>query len=124
MEAGKRSVVVLGASAKRERHSNKAVRLLKSEGFRIIPVHPALETVEGIPVIASLGEIREPVDTLTLYVGPDHALEMSDAIVALRPGRVIFNPGTETPELQKKLAAAGIPFLDACTLVLLSTGQF
>lgn len=124
METAKRNVVVLGASDKRERHSNKAVRLLKSEGFPVIPVHPSLESVEGIPVTASLGEIREPVDTLTLYVGPRHAAVLSDAIVALSPGRVIFNPGTETPELQEKLAAAGIPFLEACTLVLLSTGQF
>jgi predicted CoA-binding protein len=124
MDAAKRTVAVLGASAKRERHSNKAVRLLKSEGFRVVPVHPALQTVEGIPVVSTLEGIRDPVDTLTLYVGPDHSLEMADAILALRPGRVIFNPGTETPELQARLTAAGIPFLEACTLVMLSTGQF
>ncbi len=124
MEAAQRSVVVLGASDKRERHSNKAVRLLKSEGFHVIPVHPSLQTVEGLPVTASLGEIREPVDTLTLYVGPRHAAVLSDAIVALSPGRVIFNPGTETPELMEKLDGAGIPYQEACTLVLLSTGQF
>jgi hypothetical protein len=42
----------------------------------------------------------------------------------MKPGRVIFNPGTENPELMEMLDAAGIPYLEACTLVMLRAGQF
>jgi uncharacterized protein len=124
MPDAKRMVVVLGASDKRERHSNKAIRLLKSEGFGVIPVHPILESVEGFPVVRRLADVREPVDTLALYVNPSRSIAMADEIVALRPGRVLFSPGSESTELQTRLSEAGIPFLEACALVMLSTGQF
>ena len=120
----KQNVAVLGASPKPERYSNKAIRLLLEHGHQVIPVHPALETVEGLPVVKSLGEIGRPVDTLTVYVSPKLSTPMAPAIVALRPGRVVFNPGTENPELYAGLETAGIPFEEACTLVLLNTGQF
>lgn len=124
MEKTMRTVVVLGASDKRERHSNRAIRLLKSEGYHVIPVHPTLETIEGIPVVHSLREIQEPVDTLSVYLSPDRCRPLIDDIIALRPGRVILNPYTEFDEIKERLTQAGIPFLEACTLVMLSTGQF
>ena len=80
--------------------------------------------IDGIPVMKSLATIAEPVHTLTLYVGPERSQGMVEDIVALRPGRVIFNPGTESPALEERLTAVGIPHERACTLVLLRTGQF
>ncbi|KAB2318118.1 CoA-binding protein [Betaproteobacteria bacterium SCN1] len=117
-------VAVLGASHKPERYSNQAIRLLLEHGHRVVPVHPRLDMAEGLPVVPSLEAISEPVDTLTLYVGPERSATLVDAIVRLRPGRVIFNPGTENPTLEARLDAAGIPHERACTLVLLRTGQF
>lgn len=117
-------VVVLGASHKPERYSNQAIRLLLAHGHTVIPVHPRLDRVEGLPVVARLDEIADPVDTLTLYVGPERSDELVDAIVRLHPGRVIFNPGTENPALEARLDAAGIAHERACTLVLLRTAQF
>ena len=117
-------VVVLGASHKPERYSNQAIRLLLECGHTVIPVHPRLDRVEGLPVVASLDALADPVDTLTLYVGPDRSAELVDAIIRLHPGRVIFNPGTENPALESRLDAAGIPHERACTLVLLRTAQF
>jgi uncharacterized protein len=118
------TVVVLGASAKPERYANQAVRLLVEHGHTVIPVHPATPTIEGLPVVARLEDVHETVDTLTVYVGPDISTRMQQAIVNLRPGRVIFNPDTENPNLATKLIAAGIQVETACTLVLLRTGQF
>ncbi|MFN3715205.1 MAG: CoA-binding protein [Thiobacillus sp.] len=117
-------VVVLGASHKPARYSNQAIRLLLECGHTVVPVHPRLGQVEGLPVVASLDALVEPVDTLTLYVGPERSRELVDAIVRLRPGRVIFNPGTENPALETRLDAAGIRHERACTLVLLRTAQF
>lgn len=118
------TVVVLGASADPERYAYRAVALLKEHGHRVIPVHPALEEVQGIPVVRKLEEIGERVDTLTLYVGSARLAALIPAMVGLRPGRVIFNPGTESAEVAAALDAAGIPWEEACTLVMLRTGQF
>lgn len=117
-------VVVLGASHKPERYSNQAIRLLREHGHEVIPVHPRLSEVEGIPVVNRLDDISGRVDTLTLYIGAERSSQIIDAILALALGRVIFNPGSENPQLEARLAAAGIPFEHACTLVLLRTGQF
>ncbi len=117
-------VVVLGASHKPERYSNQAVRLLQEFGHEVIPVHPKLEEVEGIKVASSLNVIEGNVDTLTLYVGAERSSELTETILRLKPGRVIFNPGSENAELERRLNSADIPFEHACTLVLLRTAQF
>ena len=124
MSSQPQTVAVLGASAKPDRYSNKALRLLREHGHRVIPVNPAQDVIEGLPVAHALGGIGEPVDTLTLYMAPQHLAPLAADIVALRPGRVIFNPGTEDANLQRRLDAAGIPWEEACTLVMLRTGQF
>lgn len=118
------TVAVLGASTNPERYSNKAVRLLQEHGHHVIPVNPAQDLIEGLAVAHALGDIREPVDTLSLYMAPQHLAALADSIVTMKPGRVIFNPGTEDAALQSRLDAAGIPWEEACTLVLLRTGQF
>ncbi|MGA7179557.1 MAG: CoA-binding protein [Thiobacillaceae bacterium] len=124
MSQTKQRVVVLGASHKAERYSNQAIRLLREHGHQVIPVHPKLEETEGIPVANSLDVIESVVETLTMYIGADRSNQIADAILRLRPGRVIFNPGSENPELEARLKSANIPFERACTLVLLRTGQF
>jgi len=117
-------VVVLGASANPKRYSNQAVCMLLEHGYAVIPVHPALQELEGLDVAASLDDIHVPVQTLTLYLSPARSLQLIDQIITLNPERVILNPGTEDESLQEQLDQAGIPYETACTLVLLRTGQF
>ncbi|MEE9367590.1 MAG: CoA-binding protein [Pontiella sp.] len=118
------TVVVLGASPKPDRYSNKAIRLLLEYGHTVIPVHPAITEIEGLEAKSSLGTISESVDTLTMYVSPSISNSMAEQIIGLNPKRVIFNPGTENPILSRALESAGIETEEACTLVLLNTGQF
>ncbi len=117
-------VVVLGASNNPERYSNMAVNRLLENGHEVIPVHPALEQVSGVKVTPTLGDLDKPVDTVTVYVSPKVSSKMIESLIAVEPGRVIFNPGAENAELETALQDQGIPTLRACTLVLLSTGQF
>ena len=124
LTASQHCVVILGASPKPARYAHQALRLLDDMGYRVVPVHPNFDQIDGIPVTASLSAIQEPVHTLTLYVGPERSRDLIADIVALAPGRVILNPGTESPELEEALSLAGIPSERACTLVLLRTGQF
>ena len=105
----KQTVVVLGASPKPERYSNKAVRLLLEHGHKVIPVHPAIIEIESIPVVHALEHIEAPVDTLTVYLSPSISASLQPDILKLQPDRVIFNPGTENPELKQALERDGLP---------------
>ncbi|MDC7241902.1 MAG: CoA-binding protein [Spirochaetales bacterium] len=120
----KQNVAILGASQKAERYSNKALHMLLEHDHSVYPVHPVLKDIEGHQVYPSLSSIEDEIDTLTVYVGPKWIEPLIDEIVALKPGRVILNPGTESQPLKDALDTAGIPWLEACTLVLLRTGQF
>jgi hypothetical protein len=118
------TVAVLGATPKEDRYSFKAVKMLREHGHNPIPVHPAGHDVLGIPGVKSLADITKPVDTLTMYVGAQISDGELDRILALKPRRVIFNPGSENEGLADKLRAAGIDVVLACTLVMLQTDQF
>jgi len=118
------TVVVLGASPKPERYSNQAVRALVEHGHRVIPVHPLLKEIAGVPAVSALAQINGAVNTLTLYVGPERGKELIQEMIDLKPDRVIMNPGTESDEIETHLNDEGILVLRACTLVMLRTGQF
>lgn len=117
-------VAVLGASDKVERYSNKALRLLVEKGHEPVPVNPGLAEVEGIRCLPSLAAAGAPLDAVTVYLNPERSAPLGQAIVAAKPGFVVFNPGSENPALEAELSAAGVRTLRACTLVLLATGRF
>ena len=124
MESSTHHVVVLGASPKPHRYSNRAVKTLKYHGYTVTPVHPVLRTIEELPVANTLGEINRRVHTLTLYIGPQNLIPLVEHVMRLSPGRVIFNPGSESEVLEQHLENANIPWLHACTLVMLQTKTF
>lgn len=117
-------VVIVGASDNPGRYSHKALLLLSRHGHEVVPVHPLLAEIEGIKVASDLSAITGKVDTVTMYVGPAISSGMRDKLIALKPRRVIFNPGAENATLVEALAEVGIVCVEACTLVLLTTGQF
>lgn len=119
-------VVIVGASPKPDRYAHKALLALRRHGHEVVPVNPTLTTteIEGVPVVHDVGEVTGPVDTVTMYVGEKISAGLEDKLIALRPRRVIFNPGAENAILAVDLERAGIKCEDACTLVMLSTGQF
>ena len=118
------TVVVLGASPKEERYSYMAIKDLIEAGHQVIPVAPRGSKILGLSCLTSLADIDEAVDTLTMYVGAARSMPMIGEILKLNPGRIIFNPGAENDELESRAQAEGIETMEACTLVLLRTGQF
>ncbi len=119
-----KNVAVLGASPKPERYSHKAMQFLEEKGYEPIPIHPREETILGRRCYASLRDVDQPIDTITVYLGAKRSSPLADDILAVRPRRVIFNPGAENDELEALCKQNGIRVLRACTLVLLRTGQF
>jgi predicted CoA-binding protein len=118
------TVVVLGASPKPERYSNRAVKNLADKGHRVLPVHPLSAEIHGQACYKSLADINEAIDTLTLYVGPGKSSEMTEAILGLKPQRIIMNPGAENDELERDAQAQGVEVIRGCTLVMLQLDQF
>ena len=123
-ESDMENVLVVGASANEERYSNKAMKMLAEYSHNPIPLAPAADTILGRKVYASIGDVVEKIDTVTLYVGPARQAGLFDQIIKLHPKRVIFNPGTENPAEYDGLKKEGIEVVEGCTLVMLRTNQF
>ncbi len=117
-------VAILGASAKPERYSYKAIMLLREHRHEVYPVNPGVDSIEGIKVYATLGELPVAIDTVTLYLGAARQAGVVEALLAVKPRRVIFNPGTENLQLEAQLHEAGVEVERACTLVLLKSDAF
>ncbi len=118
------TVAVVGASRKPERYSNRALRMLASHGHSPIPVSKLGHDILDFTGYACLTAIPKPIDTVTMYLSPERQAPVIRDILAVRPRRVIFNPGAENPVAADTLARHGIAVVEACTLVLLATGQF
>lgn len=118
------TVAILGASNNPARYSYKAQTMLKEYGHKPVPISLHDDQVLGTPAVKQLSDITEEVDTLTVYINPHHLQDVAAQIEALKPRRVIFNPGSEDPATMERLRAQGIEVEEACTLVLLRTEQF
>ncbi len=120
-------VAVLGASSDTSRYAYKAMQMLAEYGHKAIPIHPREAEVLGKKVIPDLGVLAktgEKVDTITVYVNSAISEKFEKDFLAVKPKRVIFNPGADSPKLEAALRLAGIDVENACTLVLLRTDQY
>lgn len=118
-----KKTLIIGASPNPERYAYKAAHMLKSKGHDIINVGIKEGEVAG-EEIEQPGHLHSDIDTVTLYIGPHLQSGYYNYILQTRPKRVVFNPGTENQELEELLLANDIEALEACTLVLLATGQY
>jgi uncharacterized protein len=118
-----KKTLVIGASTKPERYAYKAIRSLVAHGHEVIGIGMRAGEVDGVHFDQSR-PLDKDVDSVTLYLNAGMQEHYYDYILALKPKRVIFNPGTENDFFVQKLGQAGIATVTACTLVLLSTGQY
>lgn len=119
----KNTTLVLGASLKEDRYSNKAIKLLDSKGFNVKAIGNRQGRVNEVEVVTEKIMFND-IDTVTLYLSAKNQVIYYDYIISLNVNRVIFNPGTENSELKNLLEKNGVKTELACTLVLLSTGQY
>lgn len=118
------SSVVIGASENPSRYSHKAILSLRNNKFPVIAIGKREGKVADVKIQIGKPPIEVPVDTITLYLSEQNQDEMIDYILSLKPRRIIFNPGAENHHLAELAAKKGIHTLEACTLVMLSTGQY
>jgi predicted CoA-binding protein len=118
-----KKTVVLGASANPARYSNMAVNRLAAHQHPTVAIGKREGKIGKVDVITAHPE-EQDVDTVTLYLNPTNQKPYYDYILSLNPKRIIFNPGTENQELEELAHKQGIQTMEACTLVMLSTGQY
>jgi len=118
-----KKTLVLGASDNPSRYSFLAINKLRKHGHPVIAVGKKKGIVADVPVETEKHPIDD-IDTITLYLNPANQKPYYNYIVSLKPERIIFNPGTENDELYELAKQNGIRSQEACTLVLLSTGQY
>ena len=119
----KKKTLVLGASENPSRYSFLAVNRLRNYGHPVVAIGKKQGIVADVPIEKDK-KVFDNIDTVTLYLNPMHQQQYYDYIISLKPKRIIFNPGAENDELAALAVKNGIKPLDACTLVLLSTGQY
>lgn len=115
--------VIIGASDNPDRYAYKASISLKKHGHTIYPVGLRPGVIDGIE-IDTKRLLHPNIDTVTLYVGPNHQSAWEDYVLNLQPKRIIFNPGTEGGSIWNAASNKGIECIEACTLVLLSINQY
>lgn len=118
-----KKTLVLGATPNPDRYAYLAANKLKAKGHSIVNVGLKKGEVAGI-AIERPGKIYTDIDTITLYVGPQNQPDLYQYILDTKPKRIIFNPGSENEELENLASKQGIETIEACTLVMLSTGQY
>jgi len=119
----KKKTLIIGATPNSDRYAYKAAHKLVQHGHQIVNVGIKKGQVADQP-IEKPEQIHSDIDTITLYVNPTNQKDLYDYILDTKPKRIIFNPGTENAELAKKAQEKGIETLEACTLVLLSIGEY
>jgi len=118
------TVLVLGASDKPDRYSYKAAVNLQRNGHKPILLGNKRGKILDMPILTELPVPYPQIDTITLYLNPERQKEYYDLIFALNPKRIIMNPGTENDELAHLAEKQSIQVEEACTLVMLSIGNF
>lgn len=118
-----KKTLVLGASTKPGRASRTAVQMLAERKIEVVPVGLRDGEISGVEIWKGKPEV-ENVHTVTLYLNPKRQEDFYEYILSLKPERIIFNPGTENGFFEKKANEEGVETVEACTLVMLATGQF
>jgi predicted CoA-binding protein len=118
-----KKTLVLGASTNPSRYSYLAMDRLSAHSHPVVAIGLREGKVGNVNIVKGRPELKD-IDTVTLYLNPTNQKPYYDYILSLKPKRIIFNPGTENDELEQLARENGIRPMEACTLVMLSTGQY
>ena len=103
-----RSLAVVGVSRGGKKFGNTAYRELKAKGYRLFPVHPEAEALEGNPCYPGLSSLPEHVGGVLVVVPPAQTEQvLRDASAANIP-RVWLQQGAESEEAIRFCKEQGI----------------
>jgi uncharacterized protein len=116
MAIGK-TVAIVGASADRSKFSNKSIRAHSRAGWKVFPVNPKGGVIEGLVAYASVSDIPERIQRVSLYLPHPVGLKVLPEISAARPEEFFVNPGAESEELIAEAKRLGLSPILACSIV-------
>ena len=112
-----KTVAIIGASANRAKYGNKALRAFERQGYRVIPINPNEREVEGHRTYASVADVPEPIDMVTVYVRPEVGIRVMDDIARKGIKEVWLNPGADEPAVVARARALGLTPIQACSIL-------
>jgi predicted CoA-binding protein len=103
-------IAMVGASPNWNRPSFFVMKYLQSKGFRVIPVNPkaAGEEILGERAVASLTDIREPVDLVDVFRASDAAPAIVEDAIRIGAKAVWMQIGVRHDEAARRAEAAGL----------------
>jgi len=113
------NIAIIGASANRQKYSNRAVRAYRAEGYTVYPINPNAEEIERLKASASVLDVPGEIELASLYLPPKWGLSVAEGIIAKGIPEVLLNPGAESPELADKLKQAGVNVILGCSIIAL-----
>jgi predicted CoA-binding protein len=111
------TIAIVGASNDRRKYGNKAVRAFLDGGWTVYPVNVTDGEIEGLKAYATLEDVPDPVNRVSMYVPPEVGIELLESVAAKHPDEFFLNPGSESPELIKRAADLGLKPILACSVV-------
>lgn len=111
------TVAVVGASTDRSKFGNASVRAHRNQGWTVFPIHPTADAIEGLTAYASVRDVPEPIDRISVYLPPAVGLGVLDDFVAVPHTELFLNPGAESRELIDAAKAKGLDPIVACSIV-------
>jgi predicted CoA-binding protein len=112
-------IAIIGASNDRTKYGNRAVRAYAREGYMVYPVNPREREIEGIKAYASVRDLPERPERVSIYVRPEVTLQLLSDIVARGCDELWLNPGAESAELVAAAERLGLKVVQACSLMAL-----
>ncbi|MET9148237.1 CoA-binding protein [Streptomyces sp. NPDC004042] len=109
---------VVGLSNNRDRAAYGVAEVLRRFGKRVVPVHPAAETVHGEQGYAGLADIPFAVDVVDVFVNSRLAGQVADEAVAEGARAVWFQLGVVDEDAYARTRAAGLEMvMDRCPAI-------
>ncbi|MBN1180665.1 MAG: CoA-binding protein [Bacteroidales bacterium] len=118
-----KKTLIIGASPNRYRYAHKAAIMLQNMGIEVVPLGIKKGVIGAVPIVCEKLHVKE-VHTVAMYLNPSKQKEYYDYVIKLKPQRLIFNPGTENPELLKLAIRSGIDAINSCVLIMINSGRY
>ena len=111
------SIAIIGASTNREKYGNKAVRAYVQKEYKVYPIHPKEEFIEGIKTYRSVLDVPDSIDLASFYIPPQVGLKVIEEVAKKGIKEVYLNPGAESDELYEKAKKLGITPIVGCSII-------
>jgi uncharacterized protein len=115
-----KTIALVGASPKPNRPANGVMRYLLAQGYHVIPVRPRdCDEVHGVPCVATLAEIEEPIDVVDVFRRVDACPGVAEEAADAGAKALWLQLGLVSPEARKIAEAAGMDYVeDECTAIV------